>query len=392
MADHSKKGAMRFYIIIAVILMAITYAEFAIVEFTIPGLTTFLTVLLLIGLSLIKFALVVAIYMHLRDDDPLYTGFFSSGLVIAIGTFIALTFLFTVSSVMNAQSVTTMSAEEEVGAGEEVLEPGAEVYIEMGQHALEELSAERPQAEDFRVPAPKRQGLNVPLPAAQATAFSLKPVSELDAEESVGNSEESMQQEAAQETNSETILDETTTDAAAEATSEATTSEEATNEETSSEETSSEEASSEASGGEEGDMLAQAAFDWRAIGETTYSANCVSCHQANGQGIPGAFPPLAGHMPELYNAEGGRDYIIQVVLYGLQGEIDVDGTTYNGVMTPWGQLSDEQIAATLNHELTSWDNESLLEAFSPLTPDEVAALRDKGLSGSQVRELRPDLP
>ena len=132
-------------------------------------------------------------------------------------------------------------------------------------------------------------------------------------------------------------------------------------------------------------------FDWQTLGETTYSTNCVACHQANGAGIPGAFPPLAGHMPELYNAEGGRQYIINVVLYGLQGQIEVDGTVYNGVMTPWSQLSDEQIAATLNHELTSWDNEALLEDFSPIQPQEVAAERGKNLTGAQVLELRPEL-
>ncbi|MCA9837938.1 MAG: cytochrome c [Trueperaceae bacterium] len=117
----------------------------------------------------------------------------------------------------------------------------------------------------------------------------------------------------------------------------------------------------------------------------------MACHQANGQGIPAAFPPLAGHMPDLYSAEGGREYIINVVLYGLMGEIEVNGAKYNSVMTPWAAvLSDEQIAATLNHELTSWGNDALLTDFMPIMPEEVAAQRDKGLSSADVLGLRPE--
>ena len=71
---------------------------------------------------------------------------------------------------------------------------------------------------------------------------------------------------------------------------------------------------------EEAEATPVADFDFdEELGESTYSANCVACHQPNGEGIAGAFPPLAGHIPELYNAEGGREYIINTVLYGLQG-------------------------------------------------------------------------
>ena len=134
-------------------------------------------------------------------------------------------------------------------------------------------------------------------------------------------------------------------------------------------------------------------FDFdQELGESTYSVNCVACHQPNGEGIAGAFPPLAGHMPELYNAEGGREYIISTVLYGLQGGINVQGESYNGVMNAWAQLSNEEIAAALNHELTSWGNANALNDFSPIEPDEVEALRGQGLNGSQVMELRPELP
>ncbi len=133
------------------------------------------------------------------------------------------------------------------------------------------------------------------------------------------------------------------------------------------------------------------AFDWVALGEAAYS-HCVACHQANGQGIAGAFPPLAGHMPGLVAVEGGREYLIKTVLYGLQGQITVLGNTYNAVMAPLPYLSDSDIAAALNYALHAWDNDELLpEDFQVILPEEVEALRGLGLSPAQVWELRQEL-
>ena len=132
-------------------------------------------------------------------------------------------------------------------------------------------------------------------------------------------------------------------------------------------------------------------FEWQELGETTYN-NCLACHQANGEGLPGAFPPLKGHITELYQVEGGRRYLINVVLYGLQGQIEVKGTSYSSAMTSHSFLSDEQIAAVLNHELNSWGNDKLLEEFDPILPSEVEAERENAISAQEVLELRPDLP
>lgn len=342
MADHSKGNAVRFYIIIALVLMALTYLEFAIVEYEIAFLNNVTTIVALVGMSILKFILVVAIYMHLRDDDPIYTRFFSSGLVIAMGTFIALSFLFTVRSVMNTQP--RVRAQEKVD--ETSILSDEETLLEEKTVILDELAEERPQAESFRVPAPKSQRMRIPLPEAQMSSFTLKSASDLSADAGeAGSAEENAE-------------------------------------------------SGEAEQGEaDSEVLAQASdFDWQELGEKTYTANCSACHQGNGEGIPGAFPPLAGHIPALYNAEGGKDYIINVVLYGLMGEIEVNGTAYNGVMTAWSQLSDEEIAATLNHELNSWGNDAMLENFNPIVPGDVAALRDQNLASADVLALRPDLP
>ena len=124
-------------------------------------------------------------------------------------------------------------------------------------------------------------------------------------------------------------------------------------------------------------------------GAGVYQTNCAACHQANGQGVPGAFPPLAGHAGELLTSQG-RDYLPTVLLYGLQGPIDVQGTTYNGVMPAWSQLSDEQLAAVVNFVLTEWNAEQLPAEFEPYTPAEFAAVRGQDLSADDVHQRRTE--
>jgi mono/diheme cytochrome c family protein len=134
---------------------------------------------------------------------------------------------------------------------------------------------------------------------------------------------------------------------------------------------------------------AEGVFDWEATGEQAYNGNCAACHQAEGQGVPGAFPTLAGHAAELYDAS--RNYPINVLLYGLVGEIVVEGQTYNGQMPAFGTLADEDIAAILNHTMTAWGNEAELQDFEPYVPGDVAAERGANLSSQDVYALRQAL-
>jgi mono/diheme cytochrome c family protein len=120
-------------------------------------------------------------------------------------------------------------------------------------------------------------------------------------------------------------------------------------------------------------------------------AQCAACHQANGQGIPGAFPPLAGHVADILSKAGGREYLIRVLLWGLQGQIEVKGMKYNGVMPGYAQWKDEEIAAVLNHIATAWGDDKKVKGFKPFTPAEVKALRDKKLTAQQVLEDRKKL-
>ncbi len=77
-----------------------------------------------------------------------------------------------------------------------------------------------------------------------------------------------------------------------------------------------------------------------ASGKAVFEVACLACHQADGKGLPGAFPPLAGSDYLLSN----KDRAVGVVVNGLQGEVVVNGATFNSVMPAMTQLSDQEIA------------------------------------------------
>lgn len=95
-------------------------------------------------------------------------------------------------------------------------------------------------------------------------------------------------------------------------------------------------------------------------------AVCQTCHQANGEGLPNAFPPLAGS--EIVNGPVGPH--IAIVLKGMSGPITVKGATYNNIMAPWESLPDDQIVAAINYERASWGNKG-----TPVTAADVARVR-----------------
>ncbi|WP_242920161.1 copper-containing nitrite reductase [Pontibacter liquoris] len=87
------------------------------------------------------------------------------------------------------------------------------------------------------------------------------------------------------------------------------------------------------------------------LGKAVFARNCQACHQAEGQGVKGAFPPLA--KSDYLNADVHR--AIGVVAHGLEGQIKVNGELYNSTM-PKLQLSDEEVANVLTYVLNSWGN------------------------------------
>lgn len=106
-------------------------------------------------------------------------------------------------------------------------------------------------------------------------------------------------------------------------------------------------------------------------GAQLYAANCAACHQAGGAGIPATFPPLKGD--PVVNAADPTMHI-STVLHGSQGRT-IGGVKYPVTMPPFGgQLNDEEIAAIINHERTSWGN-----GAKQIEPAAVARVRQEGV-------------
>src|SRR6202049_1230507 len=103
-------------------------------------------------------------------------------------------------------------------------------------------------------------------------------------------------------------------------------------------------------------------------GKKIFAANCQTCHQANGLGVPGQYPPLAGSE----FTTGGSHRPAMIVLKGLQGPVTVKGQKFgSAVMQPWDKtLTDQRIADVLTYERSEWGNNA-----SPVTAEQIAALR-----------------
>jgi mono/diheme cytochrome c family protein len=109
-------------------------------------------------------------------------------------------------------------------------------------------------------------------------------------------------------------------------------------------------------------------FDLKASierGKEVYDINCTSCHMEKGEGLEGAFPPLA--KSDYLMADKARS--IKQILNGASGEMVVNGKTYNGEM-PAMDFTDEQVSDVLNYVRNSWGNKG-----AAVTPAEVKAQR-----------------
>jgi len=104
-------------------------------------------------------------------------------------------------------------------------------------------------------------------------------------------------------------------------------------------------------------------------GQQLYIKYCLTCHQADGAGVRGMFPPLA----ENEKITGSSKDLITIVLFGLEGPIEVNGKEYNQVMPAQDYLEDKQISDILTFIRTSWGNKA-----SPVKPEEVEKIRKEG--------------
>jgi mono/diheme cytochrome c family protein len=102
-------------------------------------------------------------------------------------------------------------------------------------------------------------------------------------------------------------------------------------------------------------------------GDRLYAGLCQPCHGSEGQGAPGRYPPLAGSEWVIQDA----DTPARIVLFGIEGPVQVLGNTYNEMMDPFAhRLNDREVAAVVNFIRTSWGNDA-----PDIDPERVAELR-----------------
>ena len=118
-------------------------------------------------------------------------------------------------------------------------------------------------------------------------------------------------------------------------------------------------------------------------GKKIYLANCATCHQANGNGVAGQYPPLAGSEWVV----GSTKRLGMILLKGLEGPVTVKGAQYgSAVMQPWEKtLTDAKIADVLTYIRQEWGNTA-----GPVAPEGIAALR-KEVGGHAGSYKEPDL-
>ncbi|WP_430304127.1 PQQ-dependent sugar dehydrogenase [Splendidivirga corallicola] len=106
--------------------------------------------------------------------------------------------------------------------------------------------------------------------------------------------------------------------------------------------------------------------DQALTGQKTYYVYCSTCHQSDGEGASGRFPPLIG----TDWVTGDKERLIKIVLEGMEGSIEVNGESYSGVMPQHSFLSDEEIAEVLTYIRTNFGNEA-----TAVTEQEVTKVR-----------------
>lgn len=122
-----------------------------------------------------------------------------------------------------------------------------------------------------------------------------------------------------------------------------------------------------------------AVFHWEEIGARSYMANCRNCHGAGGGGWD-QYPALHDS-GRIVASDGGREYMVDLHLYGLTSD------RWQAPMPALGTMADAEIAAVINHMLAEFGETE----FDIFTPEEVAARRGRNLSPSGVDSARPSL-
>lgn len=121
-------------------------------------------------------------------------------------------------------------------------------------------------------------------------------------------------------------------------------------------------------------------------GAALFAAHCAVCHGPVGAGTPGLAPPLTSYPARYADNKDGRRQLAMTVLYGMFGEVSVDGKHFNFKMPTFAQLDDASLADVLNYvvfELAKAPSDT-----RPLSPADIGAERSQSEDGQAVRRHR----
>ena len=118
-------------------------------------------------------------------------------------------------------------------------------------------------------------------------------------------------------------------------------------------------------------------------GQAIYAANCVPCHQTDGEGAPGIAPPLAGILAGRAKQDVGREFLAQILVSGMTGTLVSKGQRYTGSMPSFAGMSDGELAAVMNFVLAAFNGNA-----TPLAAADFSAARGRERTPAEVRKLR----
>lgn len=123
-------------------------------------------------------------------------------------------------------------------------------------------------------------------------------------------------------------------------------------------------------------LLATAGAQAEPPGEALYLQHCAACHQPDGKGVPGFFPPLADN-PRVTaeDPEQVQEYLDRII-FGYHGGLIVDNQMYSGQMPPigyLGRINDSELLDLINYQRGAWGNDA-----RPVTFEELAKARAAG--------------
>lgn len=120
-------------------------------------------------------------------------------------------------------------------------------------------------------------------------------------------------------------------------------------------------------------------------GQSFFDKTCAACHQPGGKGLAGLAPPLADTLGSLLAQDEGRQYLAQVMVYGLSGRIVSQKQVFNLAMPPQGTFSDDELAEAARYVA------ALNGSSAKFGPEDIARARASAVSHKQLREVRERL-